>query len=828
MTKYAILDRNGMVVRITETAEALANPPPHLVLLGDYIPSVGEYWNGEEFTSEAPVVATASVMSVSEVATVSDTDPEDIYATLYNTYEIARRDDYTRKLEYDLQDMEENIANLQTGKADTAHTHTEYAAASHTHDYAATDHTHTGFAAENHSHSEYASASHSHAGFATENHTHSEYASVEALADKADVDHTHTEYAETNHAHSANAINGLATVATSGSYNDLSNKPTIPEAYTHPVSHPASMITGLADVATSGSYNDLTDKPTIPTSLPANGGNADTVDGKNASDFATADHNHDTAYAAISHTHAQSEITGLATALSGKANATHSHADYALATDVETLSETVDGKANATHSHAQADITGLTTALAGKADATHTHSNYVTTTAFSTLEDTVEEKANASHTHAQSDITGLSTALSGKANASHTHTEYAANTALNELTEVVEGKANASHTHTLDNVSDTTSYVRMTPAERTKLSGIATGANKTTVDTEMSSTSTNPVQNKVVNTALSNKVDKVSGKGLSTNDYTTAEKTKLAGIAEGANNYTLPTASSTLGGVKTTSAVTNNSGYTACPIISGVPYYKDTNTTYTLGSFGVTATAAELNKLDGVTATTAELNYVDGVTSNIQTQLDGKAASSHNHDSAYLSKSGGDVGGNLNVNGVLRVNGQQAFYYSGTSQTIGTNNATGGTNIACGADATCNIGGAIQKTATVLPRSTGTYYCGNANFRWKGIYSAAAVNVSSDERLKENIAKLDVDEAVNLVNNIDVCSFNYIGDEASQIGVIAQDIIAKSPELAKSLVTEGEDGYYGVKTSDLVFPLIVAVQQLSKEVAELKRQQGKQ
>jgi hypothetical protein len=39
---------------------------------------------------------------------------------------------------------------------------------------------------------------------------------------------------------------------------------------------------------------------------------------------------------------------------------------------------------------------------------------------------------------------------------------------------------------------------------------------------------------------------------------------------------------------------------------------------------GVTATAAELNILDGVTATTAELNYVDGVTSAIQTQLDTK------------------------------------------------------------------------------------------------------------------------------------------------------------------------------------------------------------
>lgn len=61
------------------------------------------------------------------------------------------------------------------------------------------------------------------------------------------------------------------------------------------------------------------------------------------------------------------------------------------------------------------------------------------------------------------------------------------------------------------------------------------------------------------------------------------DKSKLDGIATGANNYSLPTASSsTLGGVKTTSTVTSNSGYTACPIISGVPYYKDTNTVYSL------------------------------------------------------------------------------------------------------------------------------------------------------------------------------------------------------------------------------------------------------
>jgi hypothetical protein len=71
----------------------------------------------------------------------------------------------------------------------------------------------------------------------------------------------------------------------------------------------------------------------------------------------------------------------------------------------------------------------------------------------------------------------------------------------------------------------------------------------------------------------------------------------------------------------------------------------DSNATYSLSSFGITATAAELNKLDGVTATAAELNYVDGVTSNIQTQLNGKAASNHSH--SYLPLAGGTLTGTL-------------------------------------------------------------------------------------------------------------------------------------------------------------------------------------
>lgn len=47
-----------------------------------------------------------------------------------------------------------------------------------------------------------------------------------------------------------------------------------------------------------------------------------------------------------------------------------------------------------------------------------------------------------------------------------------------------------------------------------------------------------------------------------------------------------------------------------------------------LSDLGVTASAFEVNTLDGITATTAELNYTDGVTSNIQTQLNTKAPTS--------------------------------------------------------------------------------------------------------------------------------------------------------------------------------------------------------
>lgn len=79
-----------------------------------------------------------------------------------------------------------------------------------------------------------------------------------------------------------------------------------------------------------------------------------------------------------------------------------------------------------------------------------------------------------------------------------------------------------------------------TDALKTKLDSIAAGANKTIVDSAMSSSSTNPVQNKVVQAALDGKVPttrKVNGKPLSSDITLSAgDVSAIAASAKGAAN----------------------------------------------------------------------------------------------------------------------------------------------------------------------------------------------------------------------------------------------------------------------------------------------------
>lgn len=149
-----------------------------------------------------------------------------------------------------------------------------------------------------------------------------------------------------------------------------------------------------------------------------------------------------------------------------------------------------------------------------------------------------------------------------------------------------------------------------------------------TVDGTVTAGSKNPVSGGAVSTALANKVDKVSGKGLSTNDYTTAEKNKLAGIAEGANNYSLPTASASAKGGITLGYTANGKNYPVALDTNGKAYvnvpWTDTDTTYDLTPYAKTADVdtALAKKVDAVTGkglstndyTTAEKEKLAGLT----------------------------------------------------------------------------------------------------------------------------------------------------------------------------------------------------------------------
>lgn len=208
----------------------------------------------------------------------------------------------------------------------------------------------------------------------------------------------------------------------------------------------------------------------------------------------------------------------------------------------------------------------------------------------------------------------------------------------------------------------------------------------------------------------------------------------------------------------------------------------------------------------------------------------GFASSSHNHDSDYVSSSGGTIGGDVNVTGVIRANGQQAFYYNGTtnSQTIGTNNATGGTTIGCNADANTTINGANVKTKNTIPQASNTYTLGSTSFRWKNIYANNAVNVSSDERMKRDIASMDAASLAEFVGKLNVVSYNYNDDPTdakSRIGLVAQEVQSADSELAKFFVEEDEEGMLGMTPANLVFALIATVQDLQRQIAELKAAQ---
>lgn len=100
------------------------------------------------------------------------------------------------------------------------------------------------------------------------------------------------------------------------------------------------------------------------------------------------------------------------------------------------------------------------------------------------------------------------------------------------------------------------------------------------------------------------------------------------------------------------------------------------------------ASEEELNILDGATLTVTELNYVDGVTSALQTQLNAKAATAHNHAAADTTSgtfadariAASNVTQHLVGGLAVQINGRNINAKAGTSKTLSTSAASGGSD----------------------------------------------------------------------------------------------------------------------------------------------------
>ena len=123
------------------------------------------------------------------------------------------------------------------------------------------------------------------------------------------------------------------------------------------------------------------------------------------------------------------------------------------------------------------------TALATKADLVHLHDD-----SYSKLGHNHDDKY-----YTESEVDNK---LASKSDTSHNHdARYYTESEVNNLLSAKAGTGTA------------TSSVNglMSAGDKAKLDGVSTGATKVTVDNSLSSSSTNPVQNKVINTALNGK-----------------------------------------------------------------------------------------------------------------------------------------------------------------------------------------------------------------------------------------------------------------------------------------------------------------------------------
>lgn len=196
-------------------------------------------------------------------------------------------------------------------------------------------------------------------------------------------------------------------------------------------------------------------------------------------------------------------------------------------------------------------------------------------------------------------------------------------------------------------------------SEVTRAKG-AESANATAIANEVErATGVEETLNSNITQLQTQKVDKVEGKGLSTNDYTTPEKNKLAAIEAEANKYVLPAATaSALGGVKIGSNITLANG--------GTISITKANVT---GALGVDPTTTYVKKAgDTMTGTLTSASTTGSIV----------FKGVENSDITNIYKSGGNLSegfgmhANADIINGLRFNWYDTFWYIGNIRGSGT------------------------------------------------------------------------------------------------------------------------------------------------------------
>lgn len=178
----------------------------------------------------------------------------------------------------------------------------------------------------------------------------------------------------------------------------------------------------------------------------------------------------------------------------------------------------------------------------------------------------------------------------------------------------------------------------MSAADKEKLDGIAVGANKTDVDSSLSGESIRPVQNRVITTALANKAGTAEATTKMKGLMSASDKTKLDGIATGANKIIVDTALSN----SSTNPVQNKVITVALANKAGVA--EATSKAKGLMS---ALDKAKMDSLDyGATKIVVDSKLSAGSKNPVENYI--IKAALDNLENSKLSKSGGTLTGNVN------------------------------------------------------------------------------------------------------------------------------------------------------------------------------------